>query len=182
LPGKRKRGEKLKMERRRKIINPFDADQNFCFGCGPKNQIGLKLLFEEDDNKVYASWEPDRLYQGYINVLHGGIIATLLDEVSAWCVYLKACTAGVTSSMTVRYHRPVHISKGPVTVEAMITKKGKKSALISASLHDGEGRLCAEAELDYFIYPEEIARARYYYPGREAFICQSELPESPNGQ
>jgi len=170
------------MERRRKIINPFDAYQNFCFGCGPKNQIGLKLLFEEDDNKVYASWEPDRLYQGYINVLHGGIIATLLDEVSAWCVYLKACTAGVTSSMTVRYHRPVHISKGPVTVEAMITKKGKKSALISASLHDGEGRLCAEAELDYFIYPEEIARARYYYPGREAFICQSELPESPNGQ
>ena len=170
------------MERRRKIINPFDADQNFCFGCGPKNQIGLKLLFEEDDNKVYASWEPDRLYQGYINVLHGGIIATLLDEVSAWCVYLKACTAGFTSSMTVRYHRPVHISKGPVTVEAMITKKGKKSALISASLHDGEGRLCAEAELDYFIYPEEIARARYYYPGREAFICQSELPESPNGQ
>ncbi|HNX82862.1 MAG: PaaI family thioesterase [Bacteroidales bacterium] len=170
------------MEHRKKIRNPFDADQNMCFGCGPKNHVGLKLLFEEDDEKVYASWVPDRQFQGYINVLHGGIIATLLDEVSAWCVYLKACTSGVTSSMTVRYLRPVHISKGTVTIEAMITKKGEKNALISAALHDGEGKLCAEAELDYFIYPEKIARDRYHYPGREAFMYQSVPPGSPSGQ
>lgn len=157
------------MEHRKKIRNPFDADQNMCFGCGPKNHAGLKLTFEEDDRKLYASWEPEACFQGYINVLHGGIIATLLDEAGAWCIYIKAGTSGVTSSMTVKYLKPVYISKGRICLEAQLKKKGEKNALITAALYDGEGKLCAEAELDYFIYPEKIARDRYYYPGREAF-------------
>lgn len=170
------------MTERRKIRNPFDADQNMCFGCSPVNKAGLKLTFEEDDNKLYATWHPEAVFQGYINVLHGGIIATLLDEAGAWCIYVKAGTAGVTSSMTVKYLKPVHISKGSVTVEAWIVNKGEKNVLISAALYDGEGRLCAEAVLDYFVYPEKIARSRYYYPGSEAFRYQSVPPEPQNGQ
>ncbi|HPF04204.1 MAG TPA: PaaI family thioesterase [Bacteroidales bacterium] len=157
------------MKQIREIKNPFDADQNMCFGCGPKNQAGLKLSFREDDEKLYASWDPLPEYQGYINVLHGGIIATLLDEAGAWCIYLKAGTTGVTSVMTVRYLKPVHISKGKITVEARLLNREKTKALIAASLYDGEGKLCAEADIDYFIYPEAIARKRYYYPGKEAF-------------
>lgn len=157
------------MARTSKIRNPFDADQNMCFGCGPKNPAGLKLAFEEDDEKLKASWDPDPNFQGYINVLHGGIIATLLDEVGAWCIYIKAGTSGVTSSLTVRYLKPVHISKGKITVEARLLEKKEKNALISGFLYDGEGKLCAEADLDYFIYPEKIARERYHYPGKEAF-------------
>ncbi|HOO99113.1 MAG TPA: PaaI family thioesterase [Bacteroidales bacterium] len=157
------------MKQIREIKNPFDADQNMCFGCGPKNQAGLKLSFREDDEKLYASWDPLPEYQGYINVLHGGIIATLLDEAGAWCIYLKAGTTGATSVMTVRYLKPVHISKGKITVEARLLNREKTKALIAASLYDGEGKLCAEADIDYFIYPEAIARKRYYYPGKEAF-------------
>jgi uncharacterized protein (TIGR00369 family) len=153
-----------------KVRNPFDADQNRCFGCGPKNPAGLKLAFEEEGDKLCASWVPDPNFQGYINVLHGGIIATLLDEVGAWCIYVKAGTSGVTSSMTVRYLKPVHISKGKIKVETRLVEKGEKNAIISALLFDGEGKICAEADLDYFIYPEKIARGRYHYPGREAFL------------
>jgi uncharacterized protein (TIGR00369 family) len=162
------------MPQRKKIRNPFSVDQNMCFGCGPSNPAGLKLTFEEDEEKLYASWNPTPLFQGYINVLHGGIIATLLDEVGAWCIYVKAGTSGVTSAMTVRYLRPVHLSKGTVTAEARLTGLEAKRALLSASLFDGEGKLCAEADIDYFIYPENIARQRYYYPGREAFYFPEE--------
>jgi uncharacterized protein (TIGR00369 family) len=157
------------MSQRIKIRNPFDLEQNFCFGCGPLNPAGLKLSFEEDDEKLYTRWTPSHHFQGYINVLHGGIIATLLDEAGAWCIYVKAGTAGVTSSMTVRYLKPVHISKGSVSVEASLTGRDEKSAKLFCRLLDGEGKLCAEAELDYFIYPENIARQRYFYPGKEAF-------------
>ncbi|MCU0457602.1 MAG: PaaI family thioesterase [Bacteroidales bacterium] len=157
------------MKQIRRIRNPFDADQNMCFGCGPRNPVGLKLTFDEDGEKLLARWEPDPNFQGYINVLHGGIIATLLDEVGAWCIYIKACTSGVTSSMTVRYLKPVHISKGMITIEARMLEKKEKNAIIGAVLYDGEGKLCAEADLDYFIYPEKIARGRYHYPGKEAF-------------
>jgi uncharacterized protein (TIGR00369 family) len=157
------------MNQTRRIRNPFDADQNMCFGCGPKNPAGLKLTFEEDGEMLQARWEPDPNFQGYINVLHGGIIATLLDEVGAWCIYIKAGTSGVTSSLKVRYLKPVHISKGMITVEARLIQKKEKNALIVAALYDGDGKLCAEADLDYFIYPENIARGRYHYPGKEAF-------------
>lgn len=157
------------MAQRIKIRNPFDPEKNYCFGCGPSNPAGLKLAFEEDEEKLYATWHPSSHYQGYINVLHGGIIATLLDEAGAWCIYVKAGTSGVTSSMTVKYLKPVYISKGPVSIEASLAKTEGKSAKMLCSLFDGEGNKCAEAELDYFIYPQNIARSRYSYPGKEAF-------------
>jgi uncharacterized protein (TIGR00369 family) len=157
------------MSQRTKIRNPFDTEQNLCFGCGPANPLGLKLTFEEDDEKLYARWQPSLHFQGYINVLHGGITATLLDEVGAWCIYVKAGTSGVTSSMTVRYLKPIYISKGTVSVEASIISLGEKSVKMLCSLFDGEGKKCAEADIDYFIYPEKIAKQRYAYPGREAF-------------
>lgn len=157
------------MSERIKIRNPFDAEQNGCFGCGPLNPAGLKLSFEEDERKLYAVWEPSMHFQGYINVLHGGIAATLLDEAGAWCIYVKCNTAGVTSAMTVRYLKPVYINKGTITVEAEVMNVTDHNARLSCTLLDGEGKRCVEADIDYFIYPEKIARGRFYYPGREAF-------------
>lgn len=157
------------MLQRKKIRNPFDPEKNCCFGCGPLNTTGLRLTFEEDEEKLYATWQPSSHYQGYNNVLHGGIVATLLDEAGAWCIYVKAGTAGVTSAMNVKYLRPVHISKGPVTIEASLSVMEGKSAKLLCSLADGDGTRCAEAELDYFIYPENVARGRYSYPGKAAF-------------
>lgn len=157
------------MSGRVKIRNPFDAEAYKCFGCSPSNPMGLKLTFEEEDGKLYASWDPLPHFQGYLNVLHGGIIATLLDEVGAWCIYVTAGTSGVTSSLTVRYLRPVYISKGTVRVEAELVMLKEKSGLYKCRLFDGEGRECAEADIEYFLYPEKIARERFHFPGREAF-------------
>lgn len=160
------------MSNRIKIRNPFDPVGNPCFGCSPTNPAGLRLTFEAEDGKLYASWDPLPQFQGYINVLHGGIIATLLDETGAWCINAIAGTSGVTSSLTVRYLKPVHISRGMVTVEAAIVRLEERSAHIHCRLADGEGKHCAEADIDYFIYPPEIARKRYHYPGKEAFYPQ----------
>lgn len=157
------------MSGRKKIRNPFNADLNKCFGCSTTNPAGLKLTFEEEDGRLFASWDPEPQFQGYVNVLHGGIIATLLDEVGAWCIYVTAGTSGVTSSMTVRYLKPVYISKGTVRIEAELVGLSEKSGLYRCRLFDGDGRQCAEADIDYFLYPEEIARKRFHFPGREAF-------------
>ena len=157
------------MTGRKKIRNPFDADAYQCFGCSPGNPIGLKLTFEEEEGKLIAFWDPAPHFQGYMNVLHGGIIATLLDEAGAWCIYVTAGTSGVTSSMTVRYLKPVYISKGTVRIEAELVTLQEKSGLYRCRLYDGEGRYCVEADIEYFLYPENIARQRFHFPGREAF-------------
>ena len=140
-----------------------------CFGCSQKNPAGLKLQFEESEEFIQATWQPSEIHQGYTNVLHGGIIAALLDEIGAWCVSVKIGTAGVTAEMKTRYISPVFINKGIITLKASIAGQTKKNARINCFLYDGQSKLCAEAEAEYFIYPLEIAIRKFRYPGREAF-------------
>lgn len=155
---------------RRKIINPYDPEINKCFGCSSKNPIGLKLEFEEVDDYVEALWEPKEYYQGYVNVLHGGIIATMLDEVAAWCVSVKTGTAGVTSELSVRYLKPVFMNRGNVRLRARIVDQEDRYVYLKCELIDGQGKKCAEADAVYFLYPEEVAKKKFGFPGKEYFF------------
>ena len=55
-----------------------------CFGCGDNNPIGLRLRFAYAGNGVEASFTPSAEHQGFHDVVHGGIISTVLDEAMAW--------------------------------------------------------------------------------------------------
>ncbi|HCC71052.1 MAG TPA: PaaI family thioesterase [Bacteroidales bacterium] len=155
---------------RRKIINPYNPQLNKCFGCSKTNPIGLKMEFEEVDNYIMAVWEPKEYYQGYINVLHGGIIATLLDEAGAWCVTVKMGTAGVTSELKVRYLKPVFMNRGNINIKARILKVEDRHVYLKCELTDGNGKICAESEAVFFTYPEEIAKRKFGFPGKEQFF------------
>ncbi|MFO7756725.1 MAG: PaaI family thioesterase [Bacteroidales bacterium] len=155
---------------RRKIFNPYDPEINKCFGCSKGNPIGLKLEFEEFDDYVIAAWQPHEYYQGYVNVLHGGIIATMLDETGAWCVNIKTGTAGVTSELKVRYLKPVFLNKGDIRLRARIIKTEGRYVHLKCELADGGGKLCAEAYSIFFIYPEELAKRKFGFPGKESFF------------
>jgi acyl-coenzyme A thioesterase PaaI-like protein len=158
----------------RKIINPFtslaaEGEYN-CFGCSPSNDIGLHLEFWEDDDEIVAKWLPGRSYEGWMNILHGGIEAALIDETAAWLIFIKLDTAGVTSGLNISYKKPVYISKGEISLRASILSFKKPVVKIKCTLYDGEGNICAEAEAEYFCYPEKIARNRFKYPGVDAFF------------
>jgi len=153
----------------KKIVNPYDSELNMCFGCSKKNPIGLKLQFEESEDFLHATWQPSDEYQGYVNVLHGGIIATLLDEIGAWCISVKIGTAGVTSQMKTRYLAPVYVNKGNITLKASVAGQTGNKATINCFLYDGQSKLCAVAEAEYFIYPLEVAVRKFRYPGKDAF-------------
>jgi acyl-coenzyme A thioesterase PaaI-like protein len=157
----------------RKIKNPFDQTkpENYnCFGCSPHNKIGLQLQFFEEDDEVFSTWEPQRYLEGYPGVVHGGIQSLLLDEIGGWTVYIKCKTAGVTTKMEVEYHHPLRIERGDITVRGKLMEQQGRTAKIKALLFDGTGKLCTEAMVTYFIYPEKIARKRFFYPGVEAFF------------
>ncbi len=155
---------------RRKVINPYNPQINKCFGCRNANPIGLKREFEEVDDHVEAEWEPEEYYQGYINVLHGGIIATMLDEVAAWCVTVKTGTAGVTSELKVKYLKPVFMNKGKILLRARIVKTEGSYVNLKCELSDGSGIICAESETLFFTYPEDVAKRKFGYPGKEKFF------------
>ncbi|WP_372776573.1 PaaI family thioesterase [Mangrovibacterium sp.] len=157
----------------RKIVNVHrndDPELYQCIGCSPHNPIGLKLEFWEDGDELYCEWEPIPHFMGWVNVLHGGIQATMLDEIAAWVVYVKCGTAGVTTSLTTKYKEPVYTNAGKIYLRAKLVETQKRLAKIQAQIWNDEGKLCTEAEVTYFIYPERIAREKFHYPGLEAFF------------
>ena len=157
----------------KEINNPFGEmaakGEYNCFGCSPANEIGLHLKFWEDGDELLAKWTPQKSFEGWMNILHGGIQATLIDETAAWLVFVKLETAGVTAGLNITYKKPVYISKGIISLRASLESFNKNIADIVCSLYDGEGTLCAEANATYFCYPEKIARAKFKYPGVKAF-------------
>ncbi|PLX19177.1 MAG: hypothetical protein C0597_05540 [Marinilabiliales bacterium] len=158
----------------RKILNPYiNLDGYNCFGCSPINTIGLQMEFYEDGEYVVSSWEPKQHLAGYGNILHGGIQSTILDEIASWVVYIKAKTAGVTATLNVKYKNTAFTDKGKLQVRAKLIEQNKKFATIHAELIDSDMNVCSEADVKYFIFPLEIAKRKYNYPGVEAFFEQN---------
>ncbi|NCA86517.1 MAG: PaaI family thioesterase [Clostridia bacterium] len=153
-----------------KIINPFAGKPGYnCFGCSPDNKLGLRLSFVNEGEYIVAQWQPQPQFQGYQNLLHGGIQATLLDEIASWYVYARLQTAGVTSRLDVRYRKPVYTDQGALTLRARLLEKRRNLADIETELLNNAGVLCAGGVIQYYTFNEQVAREKYWYPGAEAF-------------
>jgi uncharacterized protein (TIGR00369 family) len=157
---------------RRKIRNPYSKIEGYnCFGCAPHNDQGLQMEFYEEDEYLISEWEPKGFLQGYFNILHGGIQATLIDEIGNWLVMIKMKTGSVTSELNVRYLKPVHINKkGKITLKARLLDVEGNLAKVFVELFDAEGIKCAEGEPVYFVYPPAIAKRKLYFPDYEEFF------------
>ncbi len=95
-------------------------DDGYCFVCGPKNPIGLKLDFHFDGKTIKTEFIPKKEHQGYLNIVHGGIISTLLDEVMVKLAIAMDMPA-VTASMEIRLRKAVNVGE-KITVEAKMLK------------------------------------------------------------
>jgi len=154
----------------KKLSNPFTTLEGYnCFGCSPDNSQGLRMQFSDEGDHVISTWQPENNFQGWNNVLHGGIQATLMDEIASWVVFAKLGTTGVTSRMEIKLSMPVLMNKGLVKLVGKLREMRRNIAVIDVDLMDGEGTCCAEGVFYYFTYPEGVAKERLFYPGREKF-------------
>lgn len=95
-----------------------------CFVCGDKNQCGLKVDFFDEQGVTKAEYHASSAFEGYKDVLHGGIISALLDEVMIKAVLARDILA-VTGSIEVKFKQPVKIGE-KLTLEGKILEdKGK---------------------------------------------------------
>jgi len=119
--------------------------QSRCFGCGPANPTGLHLefLLAEDGSVVCPVTVPDR-FEGPAGYVHGGIIATLLDETMSKSVRVLGLTA-MTRQMEIDYLRPVH-SAAPIRLEGRILRSEGRKHWTEASIRDARGHVLASAK------------------------------------
>jgi len=116
-------------------------DDKYCFACGADNPIGLKLEFNFTGEGVTVKFTPRREHQGWVNVIHGGILFTLMDEAMARLIINNGCCV-VTSSVEVRFLRQAEIDK-ELTITANINGKEDKIITATSSIVNDRGKTVA---------------------------------------
>ena len=144
---------------RKKIKNPWlNREGYYCFGCAPNNPYGVKMEFYEEGDKVVCRWPLRPEYQGWIDTLHGGIQAVLLDEICAWAVMRQVQRAGVTSKMETQYRRAISTTDEYIDLEAKVVEQRRNLVTVEAAIYNKVGELCTRAQCLYFTFPPEKAR------------------------
>ena len=120
-----------------------------CFGCGPRNEKGLRIKSVVRGDEVVATWRAEKHHEAFDGVLSGGITATLLDCHANWTAayYLMRHSAAdrppatVTAEFAVKLLRPTP-SEGPIELVARPVEVVDDRAVVDAELRAG-GKVCA---------------------------------------
>ena len=122
---------------------PIPASHHFCLVCGNKHSLGLR--FKTSEGGVTASVQLKPEWQGYEGIMHGGMIATLLDAAMTHCLFGHQIEA-MTAALQVRYLAPVRCT-GRIDVTAQIIGRRKLVYELSAELSvAGEVKARADAK------------------------------------
>lgn len=119
------------------------TDDRYCFCCGEKNPLNLKMQFRYEEEKLLSDVVFPKEYQGFNNVVHGGIIGTVLDEVMVNLHCLKGEMV-VTAEYNVRLKAPCPVNQKVLLSAWSLNKKGRLYYTASEARLEN-GSLIAEA-------------------------------------
>jgi len=124
------------------------TDYQRCFVCGQRNPYGLHLVFRVEEQSVVADFLPREEHQGFPGVIHGGIVASILDEALGRTSLLGDYPAWtMTGRLEVRYRRYVPYGQS-LRVRATLTNERRRVLQASGvlTLSSDENAVLAEAQ------------------------------------
>ncbi|MCJ7458520.1 MAG: PaaI family thioesterase [candidate division Zixibacteria bacterium] len=125
-----------------------------CFVCGNLNDYGLKVDFFYDKGIARAEYVAGEKFQGYKDILHGGIISALLDEVMIKAVIARGILV-VTAEIQVKFIKPVKIGE-KLFLEGKITGEQKKIFTAEGTVSNSKGEIVAAGKGRFFKVTEEM--------------------------
>ena len=137
-----------------KVISK-QRNSKMCIICGMDNPIGLKAQFYNmEDKSVMTIFKFKEEHQSFPQRVHGGIIATMLDELGLRALWAKSSKEdfGVTLSMNVKYRKPVPYNEVLIG-KGLVQKETSKFITIETKIFDKKGNLLANAEVKYIKLP-----------------------------
>jgi acyl-coenzyme A thioesterase PaaI-like protein len=133
------------------------SDYQLCFACGARNAQGLGLIFRHEDGAVVTTFTADARHQGFPGIVHGGIIATLLDETLERLGVLEGRWL-MTGRLEMRFRRAAPIAT-PLRVAArMVSSRGR--ALVASGVVHLQGdpsEIIADATGTFLPLPADVA-------------------------
>lgn len=130
------------------------SDDRCCFACGPQNDRGLRMTFEYGDGTARSVIVPGSEFSGWSQVMHGGIVATLLDEAMAHAA-IGAGVRAVTARIEVRFRKAAPTGR-PLVVEGLVTGRRGRALEIEGTLRGEDGTVYAQSKARFIAEPAEI--------------------------
>ncbi len=125
------------------VLPNFDGHN--CFGCSPVNSSGLQMEFYINEKKdSVVSWlsVPSHLC-GWSNLVHGGIITTMLDEAMGWAALVILQKLVMSKSISVEFVKPVFI-ENKIKAEARALKvNNEREGVIQGTIYNDNNEICA---------------------------------------
>jgi uncharacterized protein (TIGR00369 family) len=118
-------------------------DSGVCFACGRDNAHGMHLPIRRAEARVELDYAVPERYQGWVGVVHGGIVATILDELCAWAGTAAGSNV-VTAELAVRWRQPLRVEQRFHGVGRVVEERGRLLRAESR-LTDENGAVIAEA-------------------------------------
>ena len=117
-------------------------DDHYCFVCGEENPSGLHLTFAPFDGEVRTEFTPQKIHQGYKDIVHGGIISAILDEAMVKAALMQGMQA-VTAEITIRF-KNLLMAGEKAFIEAHILRMNKKIIETAAIIKKSDNTPVAE--------------------------------------
>jgi len=123
----------------------FELSAHRCFACGDLNAQGIRMPLHLEPDRAWSELAIEPRFQGWEGIAHGGILATILDEVMAWATASRG-TFGFTGRLSIEYRRPVPVGV-PIRAEGRVIDARRRILRTAATIIDpvsGEGYASAE--------------------------------------
>jgi uncharacterized protein (TIGR00369 family) len=120
-----------------------------CFVCGESNKAGLKLRFTTEEGRVSTRFTPAPEHIGFKNTVHGGIIATLLDECMVWACAVQTRRFAFCAELNVRFLKPLQPGQAAIVVAELAENRRNKLFTAKAELRDEAQNVIATATGKY---------------------------------
>ena len=158
---------------------PFEIGPHNCFACGTLNRDGLGLTMHIGERRSWVDLALDHRFVGWDGIAHGGIVATILDEVMAWALVAED-NWGLTARLSVEFKAPVRIGQA-IRAEGWITRSRKRIVDTEARVVDAaDGTLLATATGVYVAADAARKRelaARYGVRRQQPAVEMADAPE-----
>ncbi len=148
-----------------------------CFGCSPINDYGLKMTFFGSDDSVVSKLKVPEHLCGWNNLVHGGVISTILDEVMGRGAIHLLKRLPMTKSFTVEFMKPVYIGSEIRAEGRVLEMIGERKARMEGVVFNSEGTACARSTGLFALFTPDTARKKGILSaeainGLEAMISQ----------
>lgn len=120
-----------------------------CFVCGEENSVGLRQRFATDGRVVSTRFTPRPEHAGFKGVVHGGILATLLDEIMVWACAVQTRKFGFCAEMTIRFQQPAQPGAELLIEAELLANRRGKIFEAKAQVSDATGTVLATATGKY---------------------------------